>query len=99
MAENSFKCDVEYMKFWTIQTKNVIDIIQEKGIYQPDFNCSRYLNANKKLNDLYSVILQSFNNINRKDLPGIIYAFMKSQLYSLRFEFLIISFCNTFCHF
>ena len=31
------------MKFWTVQTKDVIEIIQEKGVYQPDFNNSRYL--------------------------------------------------------
>ena len=24
------------MKFWTVQTKDVIEIIQEKGVYQPD---------------------------------------------------------------
>lgn len=74
------------MKFWTIQTKDVIEIIQEKGAYQPDFNRSRYLNSNKNLNDLYSVILQSFNQINKKDLPGIIYAFAKSdnnRIYSI----------------
>lgn len=67
------------MKFWTIQTKEVIESIQEKGIYQPDFSCSRYLRANKKLSDLYSVILSSFNQINKSDLPGIIYAFAKSN--------------------
>ena len=74
------------MKFWTIQTKNVIEIIQEEGIYQPDFDSSRYLNTNNELNDLYSVILQSFNRINEKDLPGIVYAFAKSdnnRIYSI----------------
>lgn len=75
-----------YMKFWTIQNKSVIETIQKKGIYQPDFNSSRYLEINQKLNDLYSVILQSFNRINKKNLPGIVYAFAKSdnnRIYSI----------------
>lgn len=74
------------MKFWTVQSRRVIDIIQKEGTYQPDFKQSRYLNERKDLNDLYSVILQSFNNINGKDLPGIIYAFLKSdgaRIYSI----------------
>lgn len=74
------------MKFWTIQNKSVIEIIQKEGIYQPDFGKSRYLKLDKRLNDLYSVILQSFNQINKKDLPGIVYAFAKgdsNRIYSL----------------
>ena len=74
------------MKFWTIQTKDVIESIQEKGMYQPDFKSSRYLQINKKLGDLYSVILDSFNHINKSNLPGIIYAFAKSdnnRIYSI----------------
>lgn len=74
------------MKFWTIQTKDVIESIQEKGVYQPDFNSSRYLHTNQNLSILYSVILQSFNQINKKDLPGVIYAFAKSdnhRIYSI----------------
>ena len=67
------------MKFWTIQTKNVIDIIQEEGIYQPNFDYSRYLNTNKNLKNLYSIILQSFNQINKTDLSGIVFAFAKSD--------------------
>ena len=67
------------MKFWTIQTKRVIEIIEEEGIYQPDFNCSRYLEINAKLVDLYSIILQSFNQINEMNLSGIVYAFAKLE--------------------
>lgn len=67
------------MKFWTVQSKNVMDIIQKEGIYQPDFHNSRYLKTNKELSDLYSAILQSFNQINETDLPGIMYAFARSE--------------------
>ena len=26
------------MKFWTIQTKNIIEIIEKEGIFKPDLN-------------------------------------------------------------
>lgn len=71
------------MKFWTIQTKDVVESIQEQGVYQPDFNNSRYLQINEKLNDLYFVILQSFNQINKINLPGVVYAFAKSDNYRI----------------
>lgn len=71
------------MKFWTIQTKDVIQRIQEQGVYQPDFGRSRYLQINEKLGDLYHVILQSFNEINRENLPGIVYAFARSDDHSI----------------
>lgn len=74
------------MKLWTIQTKDVVEIIQKKGVYQPDFSCSRYLHTNQDLSVLYSIILQSFNQINKEDLPGIIFAFAKSdnkRIYSI----------------
>lgn len=75
------------MKFWTIQTKDVIRTIQNKGIYQPNFNNSRYLHINNNLSELYSIILHSFNQINKKDLPGVVYAFAKcdnGRVYSIR---------------
>ena len=67
------------MKFWTVQTKDVIEIIEEKGVYQLDFNNSRYLHINNNLSELYSIILHSFNQINKKDLPGVIYAFANND--------------------
>ena len=67
------------MKFWTIQTKSVMKTIQEEGIYQPDFIRSRYLDENSDLKNLYYIILESFNQINKTDLPGIVYSFAKSE--------------------
>ncbi|MGN0593822.1 MAG: hypothetical protein ACI4I6_01575 [Hominimerdicola sp.] len=67
------------MKFWTIQTKRVVEVIKEKGIYQPNFNQSRYLKINNNLNSLYSFIIQSFNQVNKTDLPGVVFAFAKSE--------------------
>ena len=65
------------MKFWTIQTRNVIESIQKNGVYQPDFGRSRYLRINRKLTGLYSHVLKSFNRINQRDLPGVVFAFAK----------------------
>jgi len=67
------------MKFWTIQTKEVLEIIQRDGIYQPDFRKSRYLNENEALSDLYYFILQSFNYPNQKNLQGLIFSFARSD--------------------
>ena len=61
-------------------------MIQEDGIYQPDFSKSRYLYINKELGALYSIILQSFNRINRTALPGVVYSFAKvdyNRIYSI----------------
>ena len=63
------------MKFWTIQTRNVLDTIQKKGLYQPDFSISRYLELNRELDELYAMILDSFNRINNTNLPGVVFAF------------------------
>lgn len=66
------------MKFWTIQTKNVIESIQKNGVYQPDFRRSRYLlRINRNLIDLYAYLLRSFNRVNHRNLPGVVFAFAK----------------------
>lgn len=75
------------MKYWTIQTKSVMKMIEEDGIYQPDFNRSRYLNNNAKLKDLYYIILNSFNRINKTNLPGVVFSFAKREndrIYSIK---------------
>ncbi len=68
-----------FMKFWTIQTREVLEMIQKDGVYQPDFSKSRYLNENEALNDLYYFILQAFNSQNQKNLRGLIFAFARSD--------------------
>ena len=67
------------MKFWTIQSKDVIKIVNEKGIFQPNFDKSRYLAINSNLKDLYHFVLQAFNKINDMDLHGVVYAFARSD--------------------
>ncbi|MCQ2888911.1 hypothetical protein JT156_00530 [Helicobacter pylori] len=43
------------MKFWTIQDRNILKIIENNSIYQPDFNKSRFLEKNKELTELYNI--------------------------------------------
>lgn len=75
------------MKVWTVQNKDVINKVESEGIYQPDFSKSNYLQLKPKLEGLYKMILESFNKINSINLPGVIYAFMRSddeQIYEIR---------------
>lgn len=67
------------MKFWTVQTKNVLDIIEEEGIFQPDFHKNRYLEWNPDLQDLYDCLLTGFNKNNGTHLPGVVFAFAQSD--------------------
>ena len=89
------------MKFWTIQSENVDNIINEKGYYEADISKSWYLaqeygawrndivdsldlaelkkkialGYNHDLRDLYTLILKSFNKINKTNLKGLVFAF------------------------
>lgn len=67
------------MKFWTVQSSNVAEIVKEKGIFRPDFSKSRYIQRNENLSYLYNKLLDNFNTINNMELPGIIYAFAKRE--------------------
>ncbi len=67
------------MKFWTIQDKSVIETALSEGLFQPEFSKSRYLNISEDLADLYDFVLRSFNKINDTNLPGLIYAFARSE--------------------
>lgn len=44
-----YKLENTYIKFYIIQTKGVIESIQEKGMYQRNLVRSCYLQINKKL--------------------------------------------------
>ena len=67
------------MKFWTVQKRNVMEIIKEKGEYQPDFSKSDYLKLVPQMKDLYELILEAFNVINSENVPGLIFAFTVSD--------------------
>lgn len=72
------------MKFWTIQDKRVLEIIQKQGFYLPDFARSTYLEKCEGLDELYSVILHSFNQINGLNLKGVVFAFTKCEEYWIK---------------
>ena len=59
------------MKFWTIQSQEVLDIIEKEEVYHPQFSKSQYY---KKYSELYDFMLRSFNNINKFDCKGLIFA-------------------------
>ncbi len=67
------------MKFWTVQKKEVIGIINKEGVYKPDFRKSDYLQIIPDLKDLYNIVLEAFNQVNNMRLDGLIYAFLKSD--------------------
>ncbi len=62
------------MKFWTIQDQSVKDIVGHNGIYQPDFDKSRYLEFDDFSVPLFDFLLQSFNQVNKTQLPGLIFS-------------------------
>lgn len=64
------------MKFWTIQSQEVLDIIEKEGVYHPKFSMSQYY---KQYYELYDFMLKSFNNINNLNCEGLIYAFCISN--------------------
>lgn len=78
VMENGFIKE-DTMKFWTVQKKEVIEIVNKEGIYQPDFGKSEYLQIIPDLKDLYYTVLEAYNQINAMKLPGLIYAFLKSD--------------------
>lgn len=67
------------MKFWTVQSKNVMEIVRHEGLYLPDFNRSLYLNKeNPGALELYYLILDSFNRQNNLKLKGLSFSFAQS---------------------
>ena len=62
----------EMNNIWTIQSKKVLNIIEEKEVYYPNINL---LNGN--YHSTYKIVLDSFNNINKCKYDGLIYGFAK----------------------
>ncbi len=57
---------------WTIQSKEVLSIVKEKGEYYPNISFSKgsYQSA-------YKIVLDSFNYLNNCEYKGLIYGFAK----------------------
>lgn len=64
------------MKFWTIQSQEVLEIIVKEDIYHPKFSRSQYY---KQYDELYDFMLKSFNNINNLHCEGLIFSFCVSK--------------------
>ncbi len=67
------------MKFWTLQTKRVIEEALNSGVYQPDFAKSTYLQEIPEFEPLYDLILDSYNQVNGDNRPGLIFSFLYSD--------------------
>ena len=67
------------MRFWTVQSIDVLEILRQNGFYQPDFRSSRFLMESPKMVPLYEYVLQCFNQANGSNLPGVVFAFAKSD--------------------
>lgn len=63
------------MKFWTIQTDDVIDIIKKNNSYHPEISKGFYSKNNQEMINTFGIIRQSFNKINHTDILGIVFAF------------------------
>lgn len=70
--------------FWTLQHNNVLKIVEEKGIYAPDFTKARITSG---FDGAYSFVLNAFNMLNPQ-LPqkalGLVFCFDNSQEIPLR---------------
>lgn len=56
------------MHFWTIQSKNVIQIAKRNDVYYPDFQLSSDLHIND-----YQRVLKAFNNLNGTEYRGLVF--------------------------
>ena len=61
------------MKYWTVQSQEVLEIIEKEGAYYPVFAKSQY---NKQYKELYNFMLKSFNNINNTNCDGCMDGFV-----------------------
>ena len=57
---------------WTIQKKSVVEIINSKGEYYPDFHYGK-----KVCNKAYQFVLDTFNKINNCNYNGLVFGFAK----------------------
>lgn len=63
------------MKYWTVQSHEIIDVIIEEGVYQPVFEYSKFPKQTPDLDKLYDFVLRSFNEVNNSQLPGLIFSY------------------------
>lgn len=92
------------MHFWTVQHKDVVNILLKEKIYNPDFNYTKNSAAGSDIRVVYPKFLNCFNFINHSTLPGIIFGFKLSDncevtdLYNYLINNLHISTAHNFCN-
>lgn len=64
------------MRFWTVQSDRVLEIVEKDGIYRPEFAQSPYF---KRYHELYGFLLKSFNRINKFQCEGLVFSFCRSD--------------------
>ena len=69
----------EVYKYWTVQHKNVIEIINNCGIYKAEITKSPFVKENPDLVELYTFVRNSFNQINNFNTEGLIFGFAFSE--------------------
>lgn len=62
-------------KYWTVQSQEVLQVLEKEDIYCPKFTLSQYY---KQHHQIYDFMLKSFNNINNLNCEGLIFAFCVS---------------------
>lgn len=63
-------------KYWTVQSKDVLSIVQRQGIYFPKFKYSPLLKKGPDIRIAYELILESFNNFNNTEYEGVLFSFL-----------------------
>ena len=86
------------MIVYTLQPKKILDIIDEKGIYVPDFGKSEYLKKMPELKDIYDFVLECFNRNNGCNLSSLIFTFVPSDGQFCRYDPEIGHIVNHFCN-
>ena len=62
-------------RFWTVQHKSVLDVVEMNGYYQADISKSPFVIQSPPLEELYRFLLDSFNKTNDFRLNGLIFGF------------------------
>ena len=66
-------------KYWTVQHKEILKIIEREGIYKPDIYKSDFIKTDPKLKNLYNFVRESFNDVNGTNVNGLIFSFAFSE--------------------
>lgn len=72
------------MRYWSIQSDEVINTINNVGVYYPDFKKNRYVLEREDLHKLYQWLLNCFNDINNTNFSGLVFAFAELTDSALR---------------